>query len=107
MFKIIFFVPLNEAEKVKSLIFKVGAGELGAYSHCSFETKGIGQFLPKEGSNPYLGKKGEIERVEELKVEILCPKSLLKEAIKALISGHPYEVPAYEVVELFDLESLN
>lgn len=103
MFKIIFFVPIKDAESVKNALFQVGAGELGAYSHCSFETRGIGQFLPKEGANPHIGSKGVIERVEELKVEILCPKELLPEAVKALKETHPYEVPAFEIIELFNL----
>jgi hypothetical protein len=100
MFQIVFYVPLNYAEKVKESLFVAGAGKLGNYEKCSFETKGIGQFLPLEGSDPFLGKVGEIERVTELKVEMICKKDCLDAAIQALKSSHPYETPAFYVIEL-------
>lgn len=103
MFKLVFFVPLNDAEKVKEAIFNTGAGSLGNYSHCSFEVKGTGQFKPLSGSHPTIGKLNETHRVEELRVEILCEKKDLKEAINALKKSHPYEEPAFEVYELFDI----
>lgn len=100
MFKLIFFVPVEAAEKVKSAIFETGAGKIGNYSHCSFETKGFGQFKPLPGSNPTIGNHNEIERVQELKVEILCTPNQLEAAINSLKEYHPYEEPAYEVYAL-------
>lgn len=81
-------------------MFAAGAGTLGNYDKCSFEYKGIGQFRPLSGSSPFLGEEGKIERVEELKVEMICKKEFLTAAIKALKATHPYETPAYYVTEL-------
>lgn len=100
---IIFYVPLDHAEKVKNALFAVGAGKLGNYSHCSFESKGTGQFKPLDGSRPFIGKQDEVERVEELKVELICQESLLEKAIAALKSAHPYETPAYYVIKTLDI----
>ena len=99
MFQIVFYVPIDHAEKVKESLFAAGAGRLGNYVKCSFETKGIGQFLPLPGSGPFLGKVNELERVNELKVEMICKKDCLDAAIQALKSSHPYETPAFYVIE--------
>lgn len=106
MFKLVFFVPINEKEIVKNAIFSTGAGSLGNYSHCSFETIGKGQFIPLDGSNPAIGEHNEVEIVEEARIEILCSKENLKSAITAMIDAHPYEEVAYEVYELFNLDKL-
>jgi hypothetical protein len=100
MFQIVFYVPIDQAEKVKESLFAAGAGRLGHYEKCSFETKGIGQFLPLPGSEPFIGRVGEIERVTELKVEMICKKDCLDSAIESLKSSHPYETPAFYVIEL-------
>lgn len=100
MLKISFFVPINYAEKVKSAVFLTGAGQQGTYDSCSWETLGVGQFRPLSGSNPFLGKEGRIEKVEELKVEMVCEYEYIDAAIKALKKAHPYETPAYEVIKL-------
>lgn len=100
MFKLIFFVPTSDAHKVKEAIFKTGAGSLGKYSHCSFESKGIGQFKPLAGSSPTIGAVGQLERVEELRVEILCSPENIQAAVGALKSSHPYEEPAFEVYKV-------
>ena len=100
MFKLIFFVPKLNAESVKSSIFKTGAGKLGNYSHCSFEMSGTGQFKPLQGSNPTIGQVDKIEKVDELRIEILCSPDNIDQAIAALKSSHPYEEPAYEVYKL-------
>lgn len=99
-FKLIFYVPKTSVEKVKSAVFATGAGHLGNYSHCSFETEGVGQFKPLKDANPSLGSVGEIERVEELKVELICREDVLKNAIVALKKSHPYEEVAFEVIRL-------
>ena len=67
MYKISFFVPILFADKVKRAVFLTGAGRIGAYDSCCWETVGTGQFRPLSGSDPFIGKKGELEKVEELK----------------------------------------
>lgn len=99
MYQISFYVPLSHAEKVKENMFKAGAGKLGNYDSCSFETKGLGQFRGLKGSNPFLGKMGVVEQVEELKIEMVCDPQFLTSAVSALKSSHPYETPAYYVTE--------
>ena len=102
MYKFMFFVPIDYAEPVKQAVFKVGAGSLGDYSECSWETLGTGQFKPMAGSEPFIGKRAHLERVPELKVEMLCEEALIHELIKAFKQAHPYEEPAYEIIKLED-----
>jgi hypothetical protein len=100
MLKISFFVPIEYAEKVKRAVFLTGAGQLGEYDNCCWETVGTGQFRPLSGSDPFLGEEGVLEKVEELKVEMVCQLEFIDAAIQALKQTHPYEVPAYEVIKL-------
>jgi hypothetical protein len=102
MYKLNFYVPKKYSSIVKDAIFQTGAGSIGNYSHCSFETLGTGQFKPLPGANPTLGELGAIEVVEELKVEILCEEKNIKEAIKAMKMVHPYEEVAYEVLSVLN-----
>lgn len=100
LYKLIFYVPTADAERVKCSIFKTGAGSIGHYSHCSWETEGIGQFKPLDGSNPTIGHHNTLEKVPELKVEILCTSNNIKDAVISLRKSHPYEEPAYEVISI-------
>jgi hypothetical protein len=102
MYKLIFFVPKPDAERVKKAIFTTGAGSIGNYQNCSFETSGIGQFIPLQGSKATIGEVDKLERVEELKVEILCSYENVSKSVKCLKESHPYEEPAYEVIKLED-----
>ncbi len=95
MIQLIFYVPLTHAEKVKAAVFEAGAGKFGNYDQCSWETRGQGQFRPLKGADPYLGKLGEVERVEEIKVELFCQESALEAIVLALKQAHPYETPAF------------
>lgn len=100
LYQISFYVPETHCEKVKRAMFDAGAGKLGDYNSCSWQTAGQGQFKPLAGSNPFLGKKNRLETVDEYKVEMMCDEKHLKLVIQKLISSHPYEVPAYSVVKL-------
>lgn len=100
MIHIAFYVPLDAAEKVKLAMFNAGAGKIGNYEHCSFETKGVGQFRALPGANPALGKIDQLEKVEELKVEMVCEDQLLDAVIQALKATHPYETPAYYAMKV-------
>ena len=74
MLKIITFVPVKDADKVRIAIGDAGAGVLGNYHHASFSTKGIGRFTPGEGANPTVGEVGKPEEVEEERIEVICKK---------------------------------
>lgn len=99
MMKLTFYVPVESAEAVKNALFNVGAGRIGNYSHCSFETRGVGQFKPLIGSNPTIGKVEILEKIEELRVEIVFDDTILKEVVAALKGSHPYETPAYDIMK--------
>lgn len=103
--KIVFYVPVNEAQKVKKALFDSGAGVIGNYDQCSFEVIGRGQFRPLSGADPFIGNINEVEYVDELRVEMICKDDVLKKALKALIEAHPYEEPAIDVIDLFDFSS--
>ena len=97
MYKLAFFVPTEHKEAVKNAIFATGAGRIGNYDCCCWETLGTGQFRALDGANPFIGKLGELERVEEYRVELVCEDHLIQAAITALCNAHPYEEPAYDV----------
>lgn len=84
-------------------MFLAGAGRIGNYDQCCWQVKGQGQFRPLDGANPYIGAQGAVEYVDEYKVEMVCEDSLLVAVIAAMKSSHPYEEPAYDIIQLFDL----
>lgn len=102
MYKICFFVPEEHAEAVKAAIFATGAGKIGDYDSCCWQTAGQGQFRPLAGSQPYIGQQGEVEKVREYKVELVCAQEHMAAALAALREAHPYEEPAYDIIELVD-----
>jgi len=106
MYKLAFFVPESHLESVKAAVFASGAGRLGDYEACCFQTRGQGQFRPLQGAQPHIGAVGELETVEEYRVELVCEDHRIRAAITALIEAHPYEEPAYDVWPLSDLDSL-
>lgn len=99
-YKLCFYVPEDHAEAVKAAVFEAGAGRIGNYDCCSFQVRGQGQFRPLDGSNPYVGEQGEIETVDEFRVEMICTDDHLKAALSALRLAHPYEEPAIDVWRL-------
>src|SRR5699024_2249606 len=100
LFKIAVFVPVSDMEKVLDALSKSGAGHIGNYSHCTFQSKGQGTFKPLEGTNPYIGSKGTLEIVDEVKIETIVPNNKLSKAIQEMIKAHPYEEVAYDVYPL-------
>ncbi len=103
MYKLCFFVPETHLEQTKQALFTAGAGRIGDYDYCAWQCRGEGQFRPLEGSNPHLGQQGQLEKVVEYKVELVCEDRYIQGALKALKAAHPYEEPAYDVYRLEDL----
>ena len=101
MLKLVFFVPEKYKEIVKESVFKAGAGHIGNYSQCCFETKGVGQFCAGDKANPFIGKEGVLEFVEEYKVEMVLNEEKYSSVLEALFKSHPYETPAYEFYQLY------
>ncbi len=102
--KIVVFTPVDAAERVRAALADAGAGRIGAYDHASFSSPGEGRFRPLEGARPTIGEVGRAEVVEEVRVETVCPRALRGAAVAAMLAAHPYEEPAYDVVELAALE---
>lgn len=102
MYKICVFVPENDAEQVKRAMFAAGAGKIGAYDSCCWQTPGQGQFRPLEGSSPHIGEQDRIETVAEYRIEMVCDEANIRNVVAALRSSHPYEEPAYDVWKLED-----
>jgi structural hemagglutinin/hemolysin toxin protein RtxA len=98
MYKISVYVPELALEIVKAALFQAGAGTVGNYSHCAWQVLGEGQFMPLEGSQPFIGTVHQVEKVREYRLEVECDEAHIHAAIAALKEAHPYEVPAYEVV---------
>lgn len=104
MYKIVTYIPENALESVKEAMFEAGAGQFGHYSHCSWQTLGVGQFRPLAGANPTIGDIDETTKVAEWKVEMIVPENKLCDVVAAYKQAHPYEVPAYEVYQTVDVE---
>ncbi len=98
--KLVVYVPAEAEELVTSAMFGAGAGWIGEYSHCSFRQSGTGTFQPQVGSNPYIGKVGEVESVNEIRIETIVPSAQKDRVIQAMIAAHPYEEVAYDVFQL-------
>ncbi len=100
LYQISFYVPVENCETVKRAMFDAGAGIVGDYQDCAWQTLGQGQFKPLDGSQPYIGEVDKLEKVEEFKVEMVCASQHIKKVMQALKSSHPYEVPAFSVLQL-------
>ncbi|TMW73839.1 Nif3-like dinuclear metal center hexameric protein [Alteribacter natronophilus] len=98
--KVAVFVPEEQADDVRDALGKAGAGAIGAYSHCSFNTKGTGAFKPGEGTDPFIGEQGKMEYVNEVRIESIYPASIEKRVIREMTKAHPYEEVAYDVYDM-------
>lgn len=100
MYKLGFYVPPTHLEQVKDALFAAGAGRVGNYDRCAWQTLGQGQFRPLAGSEPYQGQANVLETVPEYRVELVCADELVQQVLQALRAAHPYEEPAFDIVRL-------
>jgi dinuclear metal center YbgI/SA1388 family protein len=98
--KLITFIPVKDHERVAQAVFAAGAGHIGNYSETSFNTPGTGTFRGNEKANPAIGKKGMLEKAEEIKFETIFPAYIERTVLDALLEAHPYEEVAYDVIAL-------
>lgn len=103
MYKLCYFVPESHLDQTKNALFDAGAGRIGDYDSCAWQVLGQGQFRPLDGSQPFIGDSGQLETVQEYRVELVCEDDSIKAAVRALKESHPYEEPAYEVFRMEDL----
>ncbi len=98
--KLVTFVPVDNAEKVRQAIFDAGAGVIGNYDSCSYNTKGEGTFRGNENTNPFVGEQGKLHKETEVRIETILPSYLQNKVIAALFLAHPYEEVAYDLYPL-------
>jgi hypothetical protein len=100
--KIVVFVPTSHAEKIREALSRAGCGHIGNYDSCSFSSKGIGRFRGLTGTKPFVGKSGQMEEIEEERIETICPSEKIDEVMMAIKKEHPYEEPAVDVYPLLN-----
>lgn len=100
LYKLAVYVPNSHVDILRNALGESGAGHIGNYSHCTFNSEGIGNFKPLDGSNPFIGNEGLIESVNEVKIETIVPQKILGGVISKMISAHPYEEVAYDLYKL-------
>jgi dinuclear metal center YbgI/SA1388 family protein len=98
--KLVVFVPQTHADKVRDAMFMAGAGTIGNYDCCSFNSDGFGTFRAGSSANPFVGKKGEVHREPEVRVEVVLPSYLQQSVVSAMLGSHPYEEVAYDIFSL-------
>lgn len=100
LYKVVVYVPVEDAEKVREAMTLAGAGHIGDYSDCTFNIEGIGTYMPLEGTNPYIGTINQLERTKETRIETIIGENGLNRVIESMLNVHPYEEPAYDIYEL-------
>lgn len=104
--KIVTFVPLDAADKVREALGRAGAGRIGEYSYCSYSVVGKGRFIPSDNASPHIGEKNTYESVDEERIEVVCSRSDAKHIIASMKSAHPYEEVAYDVYPIISEDEL-
>lgn len=97
LIKLVVFVPGDYADAVRGALGRAGAGWIGNYSDCTFNTRGTGTFRPREGTNPFTGTVGELERVDEVRIETIVRQDDVDRVVGAMLDAHPYEEAAYDL----------
>ncbi len=100
LYKLVVFVPEGYEDTVRQAICSQGAGWIGNYSDCTFQTKGTGTYKPLEGTNPFIGEKGKLEKTPEFRIETIVPEGRLKNVVREMLAAHPYEEVAYDLYPL-------
>ncbi|WP_116365735.1 YqfO family protein [Parahaliea mediterranea] len=100
MYKLCFYVPQSHLEPVKQAVFEAGGGTIGDYDCCCWQVAGQGQFRPLAGARPFIGSAGEVEQVDEYRVELVVDEAHIRGVIAALRLAHPYEEPAFDVLQV-------
>jgi dinuclear metal center YbgI/SA1388 family protein len=98
--KLVTFCPVSHVEDVRKAIFDAGAGQIGKYDCCSFNTEGTGTFRAGNEANPFIGDIGSLHHETEVRIETILPDFLTQKVIRAMISAHPYEEVAYDIYPL-------
>ena len=103
--KVVTFVPHAQAESVLDALAAAGAGRIGDYDRCGYLLEGMGTFRPLAGANPTIGQVGRVEQVPETRLEMVLPRERRDAVVAALRASHPYEEPAFDVIELAEVDA--
>ena len=106
MYRINVYIPNTHLDAVKAAMFNAGAGNIGHYQQCCWQSDGQGQFMPMAGSDAFIGDMNKLSVVPEVKVEMVCRASRIRPVLKALLAAHPYEEPAYDVYKALSLDDI-
>jgi hypothetical protein len=98
------FVPAAHADRVREAITAAGAGAIGDYDSSTFSSGGEGRFRPLPGADPAIGSVGNLETVDEVRIESVLARRLRGDVVAAMLAAHPYEEPAFDVVPLAPLD---
>ncbi len=98
--KLATYVPETNADALRNALFNAGAGSIGNYDSCSFNTSGIGTYKGNDNSNPVIGERGKLQKEAETQISITFQKHLQSQILKTLFQVHPYEEVAYEITTL-------
>ncbi len=98
--KIVVYVPTKHADNLRNSMFEAGAGEIGKYSSCSFNSHGHGSFMAGENCKPFVGEKDVLHFEDELRIEMTYPSHLENKIIQAMHNNHPYEEIAYDIYSI-------
>ncbi|MGV1079805.1 MAG: Nif3-like dinuclear metal center hexameric protein [Candidatus Nanopelagicales bacterium] len=99
------YVPESDAARMLDALAAAGAGTIGNYDRCAFSAPGVGTFRPIDGANPAIGTVGQAQTVDEVRIEVVLARTAREAVIAAMRVAHPYEEPAFGVVELADVAS--
>ncbi|WP_394758739.1 Nif3-like dinuclear metal center hexameric protein [Flavobacterium sp.] len=98
--KLVTYTVPENADTIRIAMLQAGAGTIGNYDNCSFNSEGFSTYQGNENSNPSVGKKGELTKTSEIKIEVIFEKHLQSKILKALFTNHVYEEVAYEIYDL-------
>ena len=98
--KLVTFVPVDHADRVRTALFNAGAGHIGKYDQCSYNLEGMGTFRGSEETRPFVGEKEKLHFEKEVRIETIFPKALQSSVIASLLAAHPYEEVAYDIYRL-------
>ncbi|HEY3531473.1 MAG TPA: Nif3-like dinuclear metal center hexameric protein [Nocardioides sp.] len=100
--KLVVFAPPSDADPIREAIAEAGAGRIGDYDSCSWAVSGEGRFRPLEGAHPVIGTVGDLEQLDEVRIEAVLPRSRRAAVVRAMLAAHSYEEVAFDVIELAD-----
>ncbi|MGQ9922162.1 MAG: Nif3-like dinuclear metal center hexameric protein [Desulfobacca sp.] len=100
LLKLTVFIPVGYEGRVREAVCQAGAGVIGNYSHCTFQVRGQGTYLPLTGAHPWQGAPAVLNRAAEVRLEVILPQGLVSTVLANLRAVHPYEEVAYDLYPL-------